>query len=286
MKRSVEVMAILEAFDLTGSYRAAAALTGCDHTSDASAKPASPDSTAPRRSQPALAKARTAPIRHRLSRGGNRRLNAAIYRIAMIQLRYKPRAREIHDQARAWSHPSTGHAHPQAPPIQRDLPNDAPRRPTSRGLDMRASSAETRSSGSGWSGEPALSSNCMALREFLCGTIPCIGTPEEQMPTKRVGEPDKETWKALTSFVGALYEEMDKLAKKSPREPVSDLAMSRINRAIRDTRSLLGPHDAYVSDLAEFVAAGENAEVRDAVLVLSEIKAALERARIKFQLYR
>lgn len=31
MKRSVELMEILEAFDLTGSYRAAAALTGCDH---------------------------------------------------------------------------------------------------------------------------------------------------------------------------------------------------------------------------------------------------------------
>ncbi|MGH2385635.1 MAG: IS21 family transposase, partial [Candidatus Limnocylindria bacterium] len=31
MKRSVEVMEILEAFDLTGSYRAAAALTGSDH---------------------------------------------------------------------------------------------------------------------------------------------------------------------------------------------------------------------------------------------------------------
>lgn len=31
MKRSVEVMEILEAFDLTGSYRAAAALAGCDH---------------------------------------------------------------------------------------------------------------------------------------------------------------------------------------------------------------------------------------------------------------
>ena len=42
-----------------------------------------------------------APVRHRLSRGGNRRLNAAIYRIAMIQLRYEPRARRIHDQARA-----------------------------------------------------------------------------------------------------------------------------------------------------------------------------------------
>ena len=45
-----------------------------------------------------------APVRHRLSRGGNRRLNAAIYRIAMIQLRYEPRARWIHDQARAHGH--------------------------------------------------------------------------------------------------------------------------------------------------------------------------------------
>jgi transposase len=45
-----------------------------------------------------------APLRHRLSRGSNRRLNAAIYRIAMIQLRYEPRARQIHDQARAHGH--------------------------------------------------------------------------------------------------------------------------------------------------------------------------------------
>jgi transposase len=44
------------------------------------------------------------PVRHRLSRGGNRRLNATIYRIAMIQLRFEPRARRIHDQARANGH--------------------------------------------------------------------------------------------------------------------------------------------------------------------------------------
>jgi transposase len=44
------------------------------------------------------------PIRHRLSRGGNRRLNAVIYRIAMIQLRFEPRAREIYDQARTNGH--------------------------------------------------------------------------------------------------------------------------------------------------------------------------------------
>jgi transposase len=44
------------------------------------------------------------PVRHRLSRGGNRRLNAAIHRIAMIQLHYEPRARTIHDRARANGH--------------------------------------------------------------------------------------------------------------------------------------------------------------------------------------
>lgn len=41
------------------------------------------------------------PVRHRLSRGGNRKLNAAIHRIAMIQLRYEPHARALYDQAQA-----------------------------------------------------------------------------------------------------------------------------------------------------------------------------------------
>ena len=39
------------------------------------------------------------PIRHRLNRGGNRRLNATIHRAAMIQLRCEPRARELRDNA-------------------------------------------------------------------------------------------------------------------------------------------------------------------------------------------
>jgi hypothetical protein len=44
------------------------------------------------------------PVRHRLCRGGNRRLNAAIYRVAMIQLRSEPRARELYDRARGAGH--------------------------------------------------------------------------------------------------------------------------------------------------------------------------------------
>jgi transposase len=44
------------------------------------------------------------PVRHRLSRGGNRRLNTAIHRIAMIQLRFEPRARILFDNARDRGH--------------------------------------------------------------------------------------------------------------------------------------------------------------------------------------
>jgi transposase len=44
------------------------------------------------------------PVRHRLSRGGNRKLNATIHRMAMIQLRFEPRARTLFDHARDNGH--------------------------------------------------------------------------------------------------------------------------------------------------------------------------------------
>ena len=44
------------------------------------------------------------PVRHRLSRGGNRKLNATIHRMAMIQLRFEPRARTLFDHARNNGH--------------------------------------------------------------------------------------------------------------------------------------------------------------------------------------
>ncbi len=90
-----------------------------------------------------------APVRHRLSRGGNRRLNAAILPHrddpAPLRATCSPDPRP---GARPWPHPPRGDAHPQAPPLRRDLPDHAPGRPTGRGLDMRASSAGRVSSGS------------------------------------------------------------------------------------------------------------------------------------------
>jgi len=44
------------------------------------------------------------PVRHRLNRGGNRRVNACLHRMAITQLRCEPRARKIYDEARAGGH--------------------------------------------------------------------------------------------------------------------------------------------------------------------------------------
>jgi hypothetical protein len=77
---------------------------------------------------------------------------------------------------------------------------------------------------------------------------------------------------------------MDKLAKKAPSAPVSDLALSRVNRAIKQAKELLAPFDIYAAELAEFVPAGGNAEVRDALLVLREITQALKRVDERFKL--
>ncbi|MBA2336182.1 MAG: transposase [Acidimicrobiia bacterium] len=44
------------------------------------------------------------PVRHRLNRGGNRRVNACLHRIAVTQLRCDPRARKIYDDSRRRGH--------------------------------------------------------------------------------------------------------------------------------------------------------------------------------------
>jgi transposase len=41
------------------------------------------------------------PVRHRLNRGGNRRVNSVLHIMAVTQLRCEPRARELYDNARA-----------------------------------------------------------------------------------------------------------------------------------------------------------------------------------------
>ena len=84
----------------------------------------------------------------------------------------------------------------------------------------------------------------------------------------------------LKSIVDSLYTELDKLAKKWPSMPVSDLMLQRINKAIRECRTLMDPDgDDFLQEINEFVPAGDNPESRDALLVLSELQAANSRFR-------
>lgn len=80
----------------------------------------------------------------------------------------------------------------------------------------------------------------------------------------------------LDSVSQGLYDEIDKLAKKAPAEPVTDLALEQINDVIRETKQFIEA-DPYIQRLNEFVSAGDNPQHRDAVLVLRQIRQGLER---------
>lgn len=80
----------------------------------------------------------------------------------------------------------------------------------------------------------------------------------------------------LNSVVTGLYMEVDKLAKKAPVDEVSDLALKRINVAITEAKKLL-KGDPFVASIDVFVAAGENPEYRDVLLILREVKQGITR---------
>lgn len=82
----------------------------------------------------------------------------------------------------------------------------------------------------------------------------------------------------LTEVVGALYDEVDKLNRKWPTMPVSELMLDKANRIIRAVKDLLAEHDSdLIADIHEFVPAGDQPQTRDVAVVLSEVKAVLRR---------
>ena len=66
------------------------------------------------------------------------------------------------------------------------------------------------------------------------------------------------------------------LTKKAPAESVTDLALNQINDVIRDVKELL-QDDPYIQQLVEFIPAGDNPELRDALLVIGQIRQGLKR---------
>lgn len=84
----------------------------------------------------------------------------------------------------------------------------------------------------------------------------------------------------VASTTHALYIEIDKLAKKSPREEVSQLTVDMTNRAITAMKALFdGTDDEFAEQIAPIVPAGDLPETRDVLLQLGQMRAALERLR-------
>ena len=80
----------------------------------------------------------------------------------------------------------------------------------------------------------------------------------------------------LDSVVHGLQVEVEKLLKKSPVDEVTDLMLEQVNQVIRDTRALLAS-DEYVQRQKEFVPAGENPQIRDVSLALTQLRQGLQR---------
>ena len=85
---------------------------------------------------------------------------------------------------------------------------------------------------------------------------------------------------ALQSVSLGLYEELDKLTKKSPVDAVTDLVLSQVNDIVRETKEL-AKDDVYVQRLSLFVPAGDNPEQRDALVMLRQARQGLDRHKVR-----
>jgi len=86
----------------------------------------------------------------------------------------------------------------------------------------------------------------------------------------------KQAHQLLESEVEGLYEEMDKLAKKSAVDAVTELQLKAINSLITKSKQLLSD-DVIIGEVMPFVPAGDNPEYRDVVTVLRQLLQGLQR---------
>lgn len=87
---------------------------------------------------------------------------------------------------------------------------------------------------------------------------------------------NKIKWEQISSELDGLYEELDKIYKKAPEEPISDLTVENINQLIKDTKDII-IDDPYIERIKSFVPAGDNPEYRDAIIILKQLRKGLDR---------
>jgi len=115
------------------------------------------------------------------------------------------------------------------------------------------------------------------IKELRNRQIQHLDVAIESLSAKKRALNDKaERVRVLESVAFGLYDELDKLAKKAPADQVTNLVLEQTNDVIREAKELLSD-DPYVQRYKEFVAAGDNPEHRDVVVVLRQIRQGLSR---------
>lgn len=100
---------------------------------------------------------------------------------------------------------------------------------------------------------------------------------EKQQRITRMEEiKTKIKWEQISSELGGLYMEIDKIYKKAPEEQISDLTVKNVNQLIKDTKDTI-QGDPYIDRVKEFFPAGDNPEYRDVIIVLKQLRQGLDR---------
>jgi len=100
---------------------------------------------------------------------------------------------------------------------------------------------------------------------------------EQQLLEKRKQEiKTRIRWEQISSELNGLYQEIDKIYKKAPEEPISVLTLENVNNLIKDTKEIV-KDDPYIDRVKEFVPAGDNPEYRDVIIVLRQLRQGLDR---------
>ena len=93
----------------------------------------------------------------------------------------------------------------------------------------------------------------------------------------------KNAYELVDSELQGVYDEIDKLCKKAPNEPITNLQLGVVNRLIEKSKRLLDG-DRIVGEISSFVAAGDNPEYRDVLTVLRQLRQGLQRFKVKYSL--
>lgn len=86
----------------------------------------------------------------------------------------------------------------------------------------------------------------------------------------------KRAHEMIKSELLGLYDEVDKLVKTAPKEPITSLQLKIVNSFLGKAKTLLSG-DTIIDEVEVFGAAGDKPEYRDVIIVLRQLRQGVER---------